>query len=111
MPSTPELGDVRGAVRHFEILRELEAQHASDADGHIGVSGEITVNLHGVSQEPLKQRESIVSPRVGEDQVDVTRDLIRENGFLNGPDQELNEAALDILSRRSRSELELRKEL
>src|SRR5688572_6612115 len=106
MPSTPELRDIRGAIRHFEILREAETQHASDADGHIGVSGKITVDLHGIPKEPLKQRESIVSGGVGEDQVDVTRDLIRENGFLNGPDQELSEAALDILSRRSRSKFE-----
>ena len=50
MPPPPKLGNGAGAVGIAEILQEVEAEHPPQADGHIGIAGEIVINLHGVAQ-------------------------------------------------------------
>ena len=49
MPSTPELGHRRGAVRRIEVLGEDEPKHQPEADSHVRVATEIEVYLEGVS--------------------------------------------------------------
>ncbi len=50
VPAPPEVRDALGLVRRIEILQELEADHPAQADGHVGITGEIEVDLERVSQ-------------------------------------------------------------
>ena len=50
MPPPPEFGDGPGDVGVIEVLQEVEAEHLAKADGHVGVAGEIVVDLQGVAQ-------------------------------------------------------------
>ena len=51
MPSTPEVGDRLGAVGRVEVAQELEAEHQSEADRHVGVAREIEIDLKGVGDD------------------------------------------------------------
>ena len=50
MPSPPEFGDAAGQEGISEVLREGEAEHASETDCHIAVAGEIVVDLEHVGE-------------------------------------------------------------
>src|SRR4051812_16792159 len=81
MPSPPEVGDARGDVRMLKVLEEVESKQFSEPDGHVGVAGEVKIDLHRVAAEPKpgepwcersgierKDRVSVGAERVGEDQ-------------------------------------------
>jgi len=50
VPTAPEVGDRERAVRAVEVLGEVEPEHAGEADGHVGVSREVEVELDRVGQ-------------------------------------------------------------
>ena len=52
MPPPPEFGDGFGEIRIIEVLQEVEAEDPAETNGHIGIAGEIEVDVqaerHGV---------------------------------------------------------------
>ena len=51
VPASPELGYTGGNIRVIEVLFEIESQHFAKADGHIGISAEIEIQLHGIGED------------------------------------------------------------
>ena len=51
VPAAPELLDGVGDVRPAEVLRKAEAEHAPEADRHVGVAGEIEIDLQRVADD------------------------------------------------------------
>ena len=49
VPAAPELLDGGRSVRIIEVFAEMEAEHASETDGHIAVAGKIEVDLQRVA--------------------------------------------------------------
>ena len=49
VPAAPELLDGGRGVRIIEVFAEMEAEHASETDGHIAVAGKIEVDLQRVA--------------------------------------------------------------
>src|SRR5262249_51019826 len=49
MPPPPEIGKARREVGEEEVLRDREAQHATEANGHARVAGEIGVDLDSIA--------------------------------------------------------------
>ena len=49
MPALPEICDAVRDKRIVEVFREVEAQHAAEADRHIGITGKVEVDLESVS--------------------------------------------------------------
>ncbi|MNZ92297.1 hypothetical protein D3C78_1113180 [compost metagenome] len=47
VPTCPELGDALRDIRLVEVLRETEAHHQRQAQGHVAVTGEVEVQLQG----------------------------------------------------------------
>ena len=47
VPAPPELGDGARDIGVVEVPRKLKAQHPAQAHGHVGVAGEIEVDLQG----------------------------------------------------------------
>ena len=45
MPSSPEFRRGTGDIRIVEVFEEMETENFSKADGHIGITGEIVINL------------------------------------------------------------------
>ena len=49
MPAAPEFRDRLRNVGIVEVLQKIESQHLAKSDRHIGVSGEIKVDLEGIA--------------------------------------------------------------
>ena len=47
MPAPPEFGDAFGDIGVVEVGHELKAEHTAKAGGHVGVAGEVEVQLEG----------------------------------------------------------------
>ena len=52
VPATPEFGDGLREVGIVEVLEELESEHASEANRHVGVAAEVEVDLQRVADGP-----------------------------------------------------------
>src|SRR5580692_2683748 len=50
MPTAPEVGGVKCAVRHVEVLGDPKPKHVPKADRHRAVAGEIEVELATVAE-------------------------------------------------------------
>ena len=50
MPAPPEVGDRLRVVRGIEVLREHEAEHQPEPDGHVRVPAEVEIDLESVSR-------------------------------------------------------------
>ncbi len=51
MPASPEFGDALGNIRIVEVLEELKAQHISQSARHVGVAGEVEIDLEGIGDD------------------------------------------------------------
>ena len=51
MPAAPEIPHGGGSIGEIEVFRETEAQDLTHADGHVGITGEIKIDLEGVAQD------------------------------------------------------------
>src|SRR6185437_8675889 len=51
VPAVPEFLDRRSDVWVIEVLEELETQHPAKADGHVGVTGEVEVDLQRITND------------------------------------------------------------
>ena len=49
MPAPPEICDAVRDKRIVEVFREVEAQHAAEADRHVRITGKVEVDLESVS--------------------------------------------------------------
>ena len=47
MPPPPELRDGAGEIGRLEVLHQLHPQHLGAAQGHVGIGGEIAIDLDG----------------------------------------------------------------
>ena len=52
MPPPPELGHRAGDIRVVEVAHKLKAQHPPQAHRHVGVAGEVEIDLEGEGQHP-----------------------------------------------------------
>ena len=50
MPAAPEVGDVGRLEGRVEVLREVEPEQEREADGDVGVPGEVEVELERVAE-------------------------------------------------------------
>ena len=51
VPAAPEFGDSPGDVGIVEIFQIMQAQHVTHADGHVGVSGEVQIDVQTVGDD------------------------------------------------------------
>ena len=62
VPPPPELRDGGGSIGIVKVLREVEAQHLTHADGHIGIAGKIKVDLEAVGRDAQPAAEGRQGP-------------------------------------------------
>ena len=63
MPTPPEVLDGVGHVRNVEVLGKSEPHEQSHADGHVGVAGEVGIDLDRVAVDPGQHVEGAVLAR------------------------------------------------
>ena len=98
MPAAPELRDGRGYVRQVKVLAVAEAEDAAKANGHIGIAGEIEIDLEHEHQrsEPCAD-ERAVSTAGAQRRNDLAR-IIGKQDLLG----KANDKALRALEGRAR---------
>ena len=70
MPAQPEITDAGGLVGRIEVERDLEAKKARYPNGHIGIAGEVKVELEAVGKDaqPGLEQLRIIAAEGGIDQ-------------------------------------------
>lgn len=82
VPAPPELRRAPRNIRIVEVLREAEAEHLSEADGHVGVAREIEINLERVGKRAEPRRRDGERHAYVKDVVRNLRDVIGDEHFL-----------------------------
>src|SRR5690606_446579 len=78
----PELGGAARQIRAAEILHELNAEQERNADGDVGVAGEVAIDLEG---EEINADQQLHRRREGGDAeiaVDERREIVGDHQFL-----------------------------
>jgi len=94
VPTPPELGNVAGEVGELEVGHQLEAEELGGADGDVGVSGEVAVDLEG--EKDGTEDEGRAGKRFGvvETHVDVRRTGVGHDDLLeHAPEDEAHAVA------------------
>ena len=60
VPALPEVLEVEGEVRTAEVLRQFDAEEEGDAEGEVGVAGEVEEELEGVTVDADEVLEAAV---------------------------------------------------
>ena len=110
MPSSPEFSDVGGEIGEREIAGQVVAQESGGGDGHVGVAGEVAVDLHGVEDHGNPDAQRVVEVGIGEYRVDDGGKIIGDTGLLDETDEEQGEEGLDMNIGESFFRFELRQE-
>ena len=103
VPAPPEFDDVGGFVGRVEVDRQDDAEHARGADGHVGIAGEVEVELQRVGERAapgLEKAERIARGGSVEDGCGVLGDAVGKDGFLEQAEGEDAEADGHVLRAR-----------
>ncbi len=98
MPATPEIGDGNGFKWLVEIDTNIETKNGRNADGDVGVSREIEINLHGKTQNGHEVFEASVAAVYRENDVDIHAKIIGDDGFFDNSFCDEINAAVDVVS-------------
>ncbi len=85
MPAPPELRRGTGEVWVAEVARQLYAKEACGADGNVGVSGEVAVDLHGEQQCAAEKRRPVHRGEVAPYRVHDHCARVRHHNLLEEP--------------------------
>ena len=99
MPAPPELGDAGGLVGAVEVQREANIQHPRQADRHVGVAGEIEIDLQGVGERGVPRFEERQARAVGgggESDVREAAEHVGEDEFLAQAEQKDQHAVGEV---------------
>ena len=96
MPALPELLDAAGKVRHIEIPRQLIAKAARAADSHVGITGEVAVELQRVSHNGQQHCPPAELRGVRIHRVYENGDVIRDNELFKKAEQEYLRARFEV---------------
>ena len=95
VPAAPEVGRVDRLVRRVEVLREPQADHDGDADGHVAVAREVEVELQRVAEGRGPAGEQPEVGVVREEVVHVGRHHVGDQHLLGEAHDEEEEAGAD----------------
>jgi len=84
VPTPPKLRGGTGDIWVIEVLGEFESKHTTQADGHIGISGEIKKYLESIGQgaQPGHGRGAITLTNDAEAMICYDGHVIGDEDFL-----------------------------
>ena len=83
MPAVPEVGHTVRLIGRIEVDREAESQQKGDADSHVTVSGEIAIDLQGISINAEKVFDTGIQAGIVEDSFyEIDTDVVGNHSFL-----------------------------
>ena len=97
MPAPPEIGDAAAQIRIAEILREAEAQHPAEADGHVGIAAEVKIELQRVPDQPQPRGQHRQRSKIAPDPRDQPRQRVGQQRLFRQPDGEAEATIRHVL--------------
>ena len=92
VPAAPEVGDVRGLVGTGEVQREPHVHHARQADRHVGIAGEIEVDLQRIGRRRIPRLDEAQRRTVrggGEAHVGEVANVSASTSFFARPSRKI----------------------
>jgi hypothetical protein len=99
VPAPPEFDDVARLVGRIEIGREFHAEHARQANRHVGIAREIEIDLEGVGKGPRPGDEEmnvLVEIGTGKNRRREGAQRVGNQTFLGEADGQEQHAAGDV---------------
>ena len=97
MPAAPELARVPAQVRGSEVVGEPHAHHDAQADRHVGVGGEVVVNVKSERVRGHPRFGAGEGAALVEQFFDDGRQLVGDDHLLDHADREQVDAVADIV--------------
>ena len=96
VPAAPEVGEGACEVGGIEVFGEEESEHEAEADGHVGVSAEVEVDLHRVAYgaEPCVGGGAVCGLECGVGEMAAG---VGEDDFFGESEQEKEGASCEVL--------------
>lgn len=86
VPTFPELGGSFGDIRIIEVPRIVEPHHLSQAGGHIGISGEVEMDLERVGKDSERHpMQPIPASSCGSRESASTAIVLAKRAFFPNP--------------------------
>ena len=83
VPALPELRNGGAGERMAEVFVKVEAKHAAEADGNIGITAEVKVNIQRIHDDGVPCAEHGKSRDVlAEERVDDGPQIVRDDDLL-----------------------------
>jgi len=100
VPAPPKFPHGSGNVGVVEVLGQSDAEKQGEPYGHVGIAGEIEIELRAVAAQS-QPRRGHVQVRAGEDGVDQRGQRAGDEGLLGQPDSESPGALAKMLQARA----------
>ena len=97
MPPPPEFCNGPGKIGCVKVLPQGEAHAVGHAQGHVGVGGEITVDLEGKGHRCSHHLHRAKGLRCPEDGVDQHRQSVSQHHFLKGTPQKAHQTLPELV--------------
>ena len=88
MPAPPEIAGAGGFVGAVEILRQLDAEKASQADGHVAIAAEVEIDLQREAEEGEPGGHHAHMDGVADERMDEGGDAVADQNFFGEADGE-----------------------
>jgi hypothetical protein len=91
VPAQPEIDDARRLERRVEVRRKLDAEKSPESERHVGIAGEVKIELQGEPdrRHPCqKEGRSPSGGRVFIDRRNQRRDVVGENPLLEQAEEQ-----------------------
>ena len=97
VPVLPEVDDALRLVWRVEVDWELDGEHARQAKRHVGVAGEVEVELHRISERAKPGSGESSTGRMCVEHVSQRRDTVRDQNLLRQSHHEPRKAKRHIV--------------
>ena len=91
VPATPEFDDICRFIGRVEVERQLDAEQTRQTDRHVGIAGEIKIELKGIGQRTTpsgKERQAFARLRRGKHRAAIGRDTVSQHYLLEQTERE-----------------------
>ena len=108
VPAPPEIAHRDRTIRRIEVQRQAEPEHQRQPDRHVGIAGEIEVDLQRICTggDPRLGRRQRRADCLAEQRIGDHRQRVRQRHLLRHADHEQHEAARQILPHRRPARIE-----
>ena len=97
VPFAPEFGETPGTVRMIKVFRQHKAHGFSQTDGHIGITGEIKINLEGKGDQAQPGTEGAGLGKISIHLAPETAESVCQQHLFRQTDAEPAKAAAHLI--------------